>query len=145
VRGCAASGATLARRRRSSDWETTRPESRGRFVSAHTLVPGSKVGNVWASKNEGDQSGQVYKITVGREDLNVKEMRAAINARMGLNTWAAFFGSGANAEIAGAALWQLGPTVNFLTAGAAGAIATVVYVASLRKNPRSPRPRNGIS
>ena len=28
-------------------------------------------------------------------------MGAAINARMGLNTWAAFFGSDANAEIAG--------------------------------------------
>src|SRR5438874_13748190 len=28
-------------------------------------------------------------------------MGATINARMGLNTWAAFFGSDANAEIAG--------------------------------------------
>ena len=28
-------------------------------------------------------------------------MGATINARMGLNTWAAFFGSNANAEIAG--------------------------------------------
>ena len=28
-------------------------------------------------------------------------MGAAINARMGLNTWAAFYGSDANAEIAG--------------------------------------------
>jgi hypothetical protein len=51
--------------------------------------------------HEGEQSGQVYKITIGRDDLHVKEMGAAINARMGLNTWAAFFGSDANAEIAG--------------------------------------------
>jgi hypothetical protein len=51
--------------------------------------------------HEGEQSGQVYKITVGRDDLNLKEMGATINARMGLNTWAAFFGSDANAEIAG--------------------------------------------
>jgi hypothetical protein len=51
--------------------------------------------------HEGEQSGQVYKITVGRDDLHVKEMGAAINARMGLNTWAAFYGSDANAEIAG--------------------------------------------
>lgn len=51
--------------------------------------------------HEGEQSGQVYKITVGRDDLKLKEMGAAINARMGLNTWAAFYGSDANAEIAG--------------------------------------------
>jgi Domain of Unknown Function (DUF1259) len=50
---------------------------------------------------EGEQSGPVYKITIGREDINLKEMGAAINARMGLNTWAAFFGSDSNAEIAG--------------------------------------------
>src|SRR5205823_13829882 len=51
--------------------------------------------------HEGEQSGAVYKITVGRDDIQLKEMGAAINARMGLNTWAAFFGSDANAEIAG--------------------------------------------
>lgn len=51
--------------------------------------------------HEGEQNGQVYKITIGRDDLAVKEMGAAINARMGLNTWAAFFGSDSNAEIAG--------------------------------------------
>jgi hypothetical protein len=51
--------------------------------------------------HEGEQSGQVYKITIGRDDINLKEMGAPINARMGLNTWAAFFGSDANAEIAG--------------------------------------------
>jgi hypothetical protein len=51
--------------------------------------------------HEGEQSGQVYKITIGRDDLHLKEMGAPINARMGLNTWAAFFGSDAKAEIAG--------------------------------------------
>src|SRR5258705_9452055 len=51
--------------------------------------------------HEGEQNGQVYKITIGRDDLKLKEMGASINARMGLNTWAAFFGSDANAEIAG--------------------------------------------
>lgn len=51
--------------------------------------------------HEGEQNGAVYKITVGRTDLKLKEMGAVINARMGLNTWAAFFGSDANAEIAG--------------------------------------------
>ena len=51
--------------------------------------------------HEGEQNGAVYKITVGRDDLKLKEMGANINSRMGLNTWAAFFGSDANAEIAG--------------------------------------------
>jgi hypothetical protein len=51
--------------------------------------------------HEGEQSGQVYKITIGRDAINLKEMGATINARMGLNTWAAFFGTDANAEIAG--------------------------------------------
>jgi Domain of Unknown Function (DUF1259) len=51
--------------------------------------------------HQGEQSGPVYKITVGRDDLNLREMGAKINARMGLNTWAAFFGSDANAEVAG--------------------------------------------
>jgi len=51
--------------------------------------------------HEGEQSGQVYKITIGRDDLSVKEMGATINARMGLNTWAAFYGSDSRAEIAG--------------------------------------------
>jgi hypothetical protein len=51
--------------------------------------------------HEGEQSGMVYKITVGRDDLKIKEMGAQINSRMGLNTWAAFYGSDANAEIAG--------------------------------------------
>ncbi|HWH56488.1 MAG TPA: DUF1259 domain-containing protein [Terriglobales bacterium] len=49
----------------------------------------------------GEQNGQVYKITVGRDDLHLKEMGAAINSRMGLNTWAAFYGTDANAEVAG--------------------------------------------
>src|SRR5436309_463616 len=38
----------------------------------------------------GEQSGAVYKITIGRDDLKVSEMGAPIHARMGLNTWAAF-------------------------------------------------------
>jgi Domain of Unknown Function (DUF1259) len=51
--------------------------------------------------HEGEQSGAVYKITVGRDDLKLREMGALINARMGLNTWASFYGSDKNAEIAG--------------------------------------------
>ena len=51
--------------------------------------------------HEGEQSGAVYKITVGRDDLKMKEHGAAINARMGLNTWAAFTGTQEDAAIAG--------------------------------------------
>jgi hypothetical protein len=51
--------------------------------------------------HDGEQNGAVYKITIGRDDLSVKEMGAVINARMGLNTWAAFTGTNDNAAIAG--------------------------------------------
>jgi hypothetical protein len=50
---------------------------------------------------QGEQTGDVYKITIGRDDLKLTEMGASINARMGLNTWAAFVGSDDNAAIAG--------------------------------------------
>jgi hypothetical protein len=49
----------------------------------------------------GEQSGAVYKITVGRDDLAMKDHGAVINARMGLNTWAAFFGTQEDAVVAG--------------------------------------------
>lgn len=51
--------------------------------------------------HDGEQNGAVYKITIGRDDLKLKEMGATINARMGLNTWAAFYGSNEDAAVAG--------------------------------------------
>ena len=51
--------------------------------------------------HQGEQNGAVYKITVGRDDLTLTEMGAPINARMGLNTWAAFVGTNDNAAVAG--------------------------------------------
>jgi hypothetical protein len=51
--------------------------------------------------HDGEQSGAVYKITVGRDDLGMKEHGATINARMGLNTWAAFVGTQEDSAIAG--------------------------------------------
>ncbi len=51
--------------------------------------------------HEGEQSGPVYKITIGRPDINLLDHGARINARMGLNTWAAFTGSDADAMVAG--------------------------------------------
>jgi hypothetical protein len=50
---------------------------------------------------QGEQSGAVYKITIGRDDLKLTEMGAPINARMGLNTWAAFVGTNDDAAVAG--------------------------------------------
>jgi hypothetical protein len=49
----------------------------------------------------GEQNGSVYKITIGRSDVTMKEMGATINARMGLNTWAAFYGNDQDAVVAG--------------------------------------------
>ena len=54
-----------------------------------------------SSAHPGEQNGAVYKITIGRDDLKLTEMGAPINARMGLNTWAAFVGTNENAAIAG--------------------------------------------
>jgi hypothetical protein len=66
--------------------------------SAGTL-DGAKLAQI--AGHAGEQTGAVYKITVGRDDLKITEMGASINARMGLNTWAAFVGTDAKAAIAG--------------------------------------------
>ena len=49
----------------------------------------------------GEQNGPVYKITIGRPDIDLREHGARIDARMGLNTWAAFAGSDQDAVVAG--------------------------------------------
>jgi hypothetical protein len=51
--------------------------------------------------HQGDVMGPVFKITIGRDDVKLKEMGAVINARMGLNTWAAFVGTDEKAAVAG--------------------------------------------
>lgn len=50
---------------------------------------------------DGEKLGSVYKFTAGRDDLHLIEMGAAINARMGLNSWAALAGTDADAQVAG--------------------------------------------
>jgi hypothetical protein len=80
------------------------PQHQSSVSGGHSNITAGTIDTAMIAKlvgHEGEQSGQVYKITVGRDDINLKEMGAPINARMGLNTWAAFFGSDANAEIAG--------------------------------------------
>lgn len=64
-----------------------------------TTIDTAKIAQIVGT--QGEQSGAVYKITVGRDDLKITEMGATINARMGLNTWAAFVGTNDNAAIAG--------------------------------------------
>jgi hypothetical protein len=67
--------------------------------SAKTALDTAQIAKVVG--HEGEQNGAVYKITIGRDDIKLKEMGAIINARMGLNTWAAFYGTNEDAAIAG--------------------------------------------
>jgi Domain of Unknown Function (DUF1259) len=67
--------------------------------AATTTMDTSKIAQIVGTP--GEQTGAVYKITIGRDDLKMTEMGAPINARMGLNTWAAFVGTNENAAIAG--------------------------------------------
>lgn len=80
------------------------PQHQSSVTGGAATVTGGTIDTAKVAKlvgHEGEQNGQVYKITVGRDDISLKEMGATINARMGLNTWAAFFGTDTNAEIAG--------------------------------------------
>jgi len=67
--------------------------------AATTTMDTAKIAQIVGTP--GEQSGAVYKITIGRDDLKMTEMGAPISARMGLNTWAAFVGTNDNAAIAG--------------------------------------------
>jgi hypothetical protein len=80
------------------------PQHQSTVSGSRSNITGGQMDTAKIAKlvgHEGEQSGMVYKITVGRGDLKLKEMGAPINARMGLNTWAAFYGTDANAEVAG--------------------------------------------
>jgi hypothetical protein len=68
-------------------------------AAATTGVTGAALAKIIGT--EGEQNGPVYKITIGRPDIDVREHGARINARMGLNTWAAFTGTDADAMVAG--------------------------------------------
>ncbi|PYR63114.1 MAG: hypothetical protein DMF91_04415 [Acidobacteria bacterium] len=67
--------------------------------SSATTIDTAKIAQIVGQP--GEQNGAVYKITIGRDDLKLTEMGAPINARMGLNTWAAFVGTNENAAVAG--------------------------------------------
>jgi hypothetical protein len=73
--------------------------------AAPSVPPAGPAFNLVALDNivgsKGEALGSVYKFTLGRDDLHLTEMGAAINARMGLNSWAAFAGNDADAQVAG--------------------------------------------
>jgi Domain of Unknown Function (DUF1259) len=62
-------------------------------------VDGARVAQV--AGHSGEQNGDVYKITVGRDDVKISEMGATVETRMGLNSWAAFVGPDTDAAVAG--------------------------------------------
>jgi Domain of Unknown Function (DUF1259) len=76
-----------------------KPEAASPASGSGTPLDTAKLAKI--AGHEGEQTGAVYKITVGRDDLGMKEHGAVINARMGLNTWAAFVGTQEDAAIAG--------------------------------------------
>jgi hypothetical protein len=78
---------------------TIRPAAGSPAAAATTTIDTAKIAQTVGTP--GEQNGAVYKITIGRDDLKMTEMGAPINARMGLNTWAAFVGTNENAAIAG--------------------------------------------
>lgn len=75
------------------------PGTSGKAILQPGKIDTAKIAQIVG--REGEQTGAVYKITVGRDDLSLKEMGATINARMGFNTWAAFVGTDDNAAVAG--------------------------------------------
>jgi hypothetical protein len=80
--------------------QTTPAAGAGAVASSKSTLDTAQIAKIVG--HDGEQNGAaVYKITVGRDDLKLQEMGAAINARMGLNTWAAFYGSNGDAVIAG--------------------------------------------
>jgi len=78
---------------------TAKPAASPPAASSQPALDTAKLAQI--AGHQGEQTGPVYKITVGRDDLKLTEMGAPINARMGLNTWAAFVGTNQNAAVAG--------------------------------------------
>jgi hypothetical protein len=75
--------------------------------------------------HEGEQNGPVYKITIGRPDINLSEHGARITTRMGLNTWAAFAGTDADAVVAGDVAMLEGEVQRVLSALRSNGISVV--------------------
>ncbi len=97
--------------------------AKGTGAALATGVTGAKLESIIG--HEGEQSGPVYKITIGRPDIDLREHGAKIEARMGLNTWAAFAGSDADAVVAGDVAMKAGEVTHVLKALRAAGIQVV--------------------
>ena len=75
------------------------PASRSLPTQASPTIDGARLAQIMGTA--GEQTGPVYKITIGRRDIALREHGAVITARMGLNTWAAFAGTEDDAMVAG--------------------------------------------
>ena len=79
----------------------------GKPPPARSQLPPPATGGVSGSAiavvlgHQGEQNGPVYKVTIGRPDVDVRAHGAKITSRMGLNTWAAFAGTNGDAIVAG--------------------------------------------
>ncbi len=78
---------------------TSAPAAQPAPAAAAAAIDGAALAAIVG--HAGEQNGPVYKITIGRPDIAMREHGAVINARMGLNTWAAFAGTDADAMVAG--------------------------------------------
>lgn len=87
---------------------------KGTGTALPTGVTASKLASIIG--HEGETSGPVYKITIGRPDIDLREHGAKIDARMGLNTWAAFAGSDADSVVAGDVAMKAGEVTRVLKA-----------------------------
>lgn len=80
-------------------------QSRGHNPSAATVadvnysIDSKKLDDILGSK--GEMSKGVYKYTIGRPDVNLKEHGVMVSSFLGFNTWAAFQGSPDHAAVAG--------------------------------------------
>jgi hypothetical protein len=80
-------------------------QSRGHNPSAATVadvgysIDSKKLDDILASK--GELSKGVYKYTIGRPDVNLKEHGVTVTSFLGFNTWAAFQGTPDHAAVAG--------------------------------------------
>jgi hypothetical protein len=94
---------------------TTGAPSPSAGATAKTALDTARIAKIVG--HDGDQNGAVYKIMIGRDDIKLTEMGAVINTRMGVNTWAAFYGTNEDAAIAGDVAMledEVTPTLNAL-------------------------------
>jgi len=80
-------------------------QSRGHNPSASTVadlpysIDSKKLDDILGAK--GEMSKGVYKYTIGRPDVSLKEHGTTVTSFLGFNTWAAFQGSPDHAAVAG--------------------------------------------